>query len=322
MILKKRDLSCFPVQFFAVLMGISGLTIAYAKAYHVLNFSPIWYLILLTIDTILFFVIFTIYMLKWVKYPKEVIQEMHHPIKSSFVPAISISFLLLSIAYYDYAPTVSVAFWYIGAPLHLYFTLRTIKFWMIHETLNINHINPAWFIPVVGNLLVPVVGIDVLPLPVSIFYFSVGFFFWIMLFIIVMYRMIFHNPMPGKLVPTLFILIAPPAIGFISYFRITFGSIDMMSMFLYSIALVVTLLMFAKLRVFTSSKFFISWWAYTFPLAAVSIASILIYMTYHNSFNYVVSLFLISLTTLVVALVFYKTIIAIKKEELCTEEEE
>ena len=255
MIFKKRDLSCFPVQFFAVLMGISGLSIVYAKAYHVLNFSSIWYLSLLAINTILFFVIFTIYMLKWVKYPHKVEEELNHPIKSSFVPAISISMLLLSIVYYDYAPTVSVTFWYIGAPLHLYFTLRTIKFWMMHETLNINHINPAWFIPVVGNLLVPIVGVDVLPLGISIFYFSVGIFFWIMLFTIVMYRMIFHNPMPEKLIPTLFILIAPPAVGFISYFRITFGSIDMMSMFLYSIAIVITLLMFAKLRVFISSKF-------------------------------------------------------------------
>ena len=322
MILKKRSLSCFPVQFFAVLMGISGLTIVYAKAYHILNFSSIWYLILLGINTILFFVIFTIYLLKWIKYPQKIKEELNHPIKSSFVPAISISFLLLSIAYYDYAPSVSVAFWFIGAPLHLYFTLRTIKFWMMHEKLNINHINPAWFIPVVGNLLVPVVGIDVLPISVSIFYFSIGFFFWIMLFVIVMYRMIFHNPMASKLVPTLFILIAPPAVGFISYFRITFGSIDMMSMFLYSIAFVIMFLMFAKLRVFINAKFFISWWAYTFPLAAISIASILMYMTYPNHFNHVVSILLIGLTTAVVALVFYKTIIGIKEERLCIEEEE
>jgi len=49
MIFKKRDLSYFSVQFFAVLMGISGFSIVYAKAYHILNFSSIWYLILLTV---------------------------------------------------------------------------------------------------------------------------------------------------------------------------------------------------------------------------------------------------------------------------------
>lgn len=90
----------------------------------------------------------------------------------------------------------------------------------------------------------------------------------------------------------------------------------MMSMFLYSAAFVITLLMFTKIKVFMSSKFFISWWAYTFPLAAISTSSILMYRIYHNSFNYIVSLILTCITTLVVALVLYRTIIAIIKKEL------
>ena len=43
----QRSLEFFPVQLFAVIMGLSGLTIAFAKAYHFLNF-PYWpYLLLL-----------------------------------------------------------------------------------------------------------------------------------------------------------------------------------------------------------------------------------------------------------------------------------
>lgn len=40
---------------------------------------------------------------------------------------IWMSFLLLSIAYYDHALTVSILFWYIGAPLQLFFTLSIIR---------------------------------------------------------------------------------------------------------------------------------------------------------------------------------------------------
>jgi len=47
--------------------------------------------------------------------------------------------------------------------------------------------------------------------------FAVGFILWCVLFTVIMNRIIFHNPLPQKLLPTLFILIAPPAIGFISY---------------------------------------------------------------------------------------------------------
>ncbi len=317
---KQRSLKCFPVQLFAVIMGFSGLTIVFAKAYHILGFSYTIYEILLWINTALFYLIFGAYLLKWVYYPSEIKKEFSHPVKSAFIPAISISFLLLSISYYDYNPAIAITFWYIGAPLHLYFTYITMKFWINH-TFDINHISPAWFIPIVGNVLVPVVGVDCMPEYISLFYFSVGIFFWIVLFTIITYRMIFHHPLAKRLLPTFFILIAPPSVGFISYFRITFGSIDLTSMFLYCIALFTFFLMFVMLELFTKMEFFISWWAYTFPMAAISIATILLYLVYHSTLLYVGSLAFIVLTTSIVALVSYKTILAIREEKICIEEE-
>jgi tellurite resistance protein len=319
--LQKRSLACFPVQFFAVIMGISGLTIVFAKAYHTLDYAYGWYVMLLLADTLLFFLIITLYILKWIKYPQKVKDEFKHPVKSAFAAAISISFLLLSIAYYDYAPTVSVTFWFVGAILHLLFTLVTMHYW-INGEFKVAHINPAWFIPMVGNVLVPVVGVDIAPLFVNIFFFSIGLFFWVVLFTIVIYRMIFHQPLAKRLLPTFFILIAPPAVGFISYFRITFGSIDMMSLFLYAIALFTLILLLFMADTFSRLAFFISWWAYTFPLAAITIATILMHMTYHNSLTYMVSTLLILLTALVVLIVVYKTVQAINQQKICIPEED
>ena len=42
----------------------------------------------------------------------------------------------------------------------------------------------------------------------------------IILFSIILNRIIFHNPFAAKFMPTMFILIAPPAIGFISYIKL------------------------------------------------------------------------------------------------------
>jgi len=50
----------------------------------------------------------------------------------------------------------------------------------------------------------------------SWFFFSVGLIMWAVMFTIIMNRIIFHNPLPQKLMPTLFILIAPPAVALIS----------------------------------------------------------------------------------------------------------
>ena len=68
----KRSLEYFPVQLFAVIMGLSGLSIVFAKAYHLVD-MPYWiYITMLLIDTILFFGIFITYMFKWLIYPNAV----------------------------------------------------------------------------------------------------------------------------------------------------------------------------------------------------------------------------------------------------------
>ena len=319
--LNKRSLEYFPVQLFAVIMGVSGLAIVFAKAYHLIN-MPYWiYSILLFMDTVLFLGIFTAYMFKWLLYPEAVKKEFYHPIKSSFIAAISISFLLFSIAFYDFAPTVSILLWCIGTPLQLIFTLIIIRYW-IHNELKVVHSNPAWFIPIVGNLLVPVVGVEAAPVWVSLFFFAIGLFFWLVLFTIMMNRIIFHHPLAKKLVPTLFILIAPPAVGFISYFRITNGSIDTFSMFLYFIGLFILLLLLFMVRMFDTKQFFISWWAYTFPLAAITIATLLMHMAFRTTVTYAGSVILILLTTSVIGFVTVRTYQECRAEKICIEEEE
>ena len=319
--INKRSLEHFPVQLFAVVMGVSGLAIVFAKAYHLIG-MPYWiYILILLVDTILFLGIFTAYMFKWLLYPEAVKKEFNHPIKSSFMAAISISFLLFSIAFYDFAPTVSILLWCIGAPLQLMFTLIVMRYW-IHNELNVVHSNPAWFIPIVGNLLVPVVGIEAAPVWVSLFFFALGLFFWMVLFTIMIYRIVFHHPLAKKLVPTLFILIAPPAVGFVSYFRITNGSIDMFSIFLYFIALFTLLLLLFMIRMFDTKQFFISWWAYTFPLAAITIATLLMHMAFRTTVTYAGSVILILLTTSVIGFVTVRTFQECRAEKICIEEEE
>jgi len=308
-----------PIQLFAIIMGLSGFAIMFAKAYHLLGLPYYIYSTVLFIDTALFLIIFTAYMFKVLIYTDEVRKEFKHPIKSSFSAAISISFLLLSIAFYDYAPTLSILLWYIGTPLQLFFTLYIINYW-IHNELKVVHSNPAWFIPIVGNVLVPVIGVEAAPIYVSLFFFAFGMFFWLVLFTITMNRIIFHHPLAKKLIPTFFILIAPPAVGFVSYFRITNGSIDMLSMFLYFIALFTLFLLLFMMRMYDLKEFFISWWAYTFPLGAITIATLMLEMVFHNTLTYFASYALIVLTTVVVSFVTLKTIQACREQTICIEE--
>ena len=61
---------------------------------------------------------------------------------------------------------------------------------------------------------------------------------------------------------------------------------------LYSLALFFTILVFVMYKNYIKIKFFISWWAFTFPMAAVSIATILMYKLTHESIICYIGLYL------------------------------
>ncbi|WP_026804458.1 SLAC1 anion channel family protein [Aliarcobacter lanthieri] len=308
-------LQFFPIMMFATIMGLGGLTLVFERLYSTFNFSKFFATTLITITTILFFILIFTYLLKIIKYKEEVIKELNHPIRINFFAAISISMLILSATYKDYYMEASEIFFYVGASLHIFFTFYTIRFW-INNNLEIIHSNPAWFIPIVGNLIVPIAGTGFVDNQILIFYFAVGVFFWIILFSIILNRIIFHNPFAPKFLPTMFILIAPPAIGFISYIKLT-SSLDFFSQILFNLGIFFVILLFFMYKNFVKIKFFISWWAFTFPMAAVTLSTILMYDLTQNFFYEILSYIFSVITTIIVLLVAFKTVQHILKQEIC-----
>ena len=190
---------------------------------------------------------------------------------------------------------------------------------MHHEHFKILHINPAWFIPAVGNVLVPIAGMAHGFTEVSWFFFSIGIIFWIILFTILFNRVLFHDPLQEKLIPTFFILIAPPAVGFISYMKLT-GELDSFAHILYYVGLFLTLLLFSQFRRFMKLPFFLSWWAYSFPIAAITIASFLMYERSGKELFVFIATILLLILFFIIALLVKKTYKAVNMEKICVEE--
>jgi tellurite resistance protein len=227
--------------------------------------------------------------------------------------------LLLSIAFLGYWPILSLAFWWVGTILHTVLMLYTIAYWVQHN-FEIHFMNPAWFIPVVGNILVPVAGVEFMPNAFSFFYFAVGIFFWLILFTIFFNRAIFHHQLPQKFLPTLFILLAPPAVGFIAYMRIT-QSWDVFSALLLHLTFFFVALLFFLRKNFYKIKFFISWWAFTFPMTAVTIAAAVAFqITALSLFKYL-SWVMFAAAIAIIAFVTYKTVLKINDREICVNED-
>lgn len=309
----------FPVSFFAMIMGMSGLTIAWQKATHVLQISSSIATPLALITSVLFLGLMLAYGIKLVRFRHAVVEELQHPVKLNFFPAISISLILLSVVFLSINQQVALVLWLLGIVLHLGLTLYVMSVWIHHDRFEIHHINPAWFIPVVGNVLVPITGTALGYTEISWFFFSIGLVFWVVLFTIIFYRVLFHQPLPEKLMPTFFILIAPPAVGFLSYSALI-GGIDSFARVLYYIALFLTLLLLTQFTRFAKLKFFLSWWAYSFPLAAITISSMKMFELTQKSGFIILSWILLVLLSVVVAYLLFKTGKAVQKHKICQPE--
>ncbi|MCS7288488.1 MAG: SLAC1 anion channel family protein [Roseiflexus sp.] len=319
-------LQYFPISFFAAVLGLTGTTIAFQRAERLLALPFAVSGVLLVASLAVFLAIATLYALKAARHPDAVKREFAHPIKINFFPTISISLLLFSIAFMRLNSDVSRAFWIAGAAAHLVFTVAILSAWMQRTTLQIQHINPAWFIPMVGNIIVPIAGVEHAPVEISWFFFSIGLIFWLALLILFLYRIIFHSPLPERLMPTLFIMIAPPAIGFISYLRlmereVSGFELDGFARILYYFALFIFVVLLVQYRQFIKIPFYLSWWAYSFPMAAITIATVLMAsktnMLFFQGLAYVL---LIALTALIAVLIF-RTISAIVQRKICVEDE-
>ncbi|MBW2732311.1 MAG: SLAC1 anion channel family protein [Deltaproteobacteria bacterium] len=310
----------FPVTLFGSVMGIIGLGIAGMRFEQILQISiggaghTVLY-----IGTAWFVFLTMVYLLKAARYPHKVREEFAHPVRVNFFPAYSISLLLLSIGFLEINPQLSRILWWVGAPLQLFYTLKILSTWLTRDDLKLAHLNPAWFIPVVGTILVPIAGVKHAHPEISWLFFSAGLIFWIVLFSLMVNRLIFAPSLPKKLLPTLFILIAPPAIGFVAYIKLG-GGYDMFARVLFYFGVFTFLLLLTMLPRFRDLPFFVSWWAFTFPLDALTISVLLMYKLSGLEIYRHAALVLLPLTAAVIAMVTLHTLKAAVARKICVAE--
>ncbi|MBK1703713.1 SLAC1 anion channel family protein [Halochromatium glycolicum] len=310
----------FPASFFAMVMGLAGLTISWEKAQQILQLELGLVPWLLAFTAAVFVLIALLYGAKLVLHRDAVLEELRHPVRLNFFPTLSISLLLLSIALLSSRPQLSLVLWAVGAATQLALTLYIVGDWMHGTRFQVHHLNPSWFIPAVGNVLVPIAGVPLGFVDLSWFYFSAGFLLWSVLMISVFYRVLFHHPLEARLMPTLFILIAPPAVGFIAYSRLV-DELDVFAHALYFAALFLTLLLLVQAPRFLRLRFYLSWWAYSFPLAAVSIAMMVMYERTGTVLHRDLAIGLLMMLSGIVLLLLVSTVTAVLQRRICVPEQ-
>ena len=313
-------LDYLPVGLFGSAMGLAGLSVAWHLA-QMRYGTPGWIATVIAALAVLVFVALMIaYGIKVVTAPDAVRTEFRHPIAGNLFGTVPISLLLLPIVLAPYARLLAQTLWIAGAACMVLFAWFIVSRWM-SDRQQVAHATPAWIIPVVGLLDVPL-ALPSLGLPpmhgLMVFALAVGLFFAVPLFTLVFSRLVFEPSLPDALKPSLMILVAPFAVGYSAY-TVTAGQADLFAEALYGLMLFVLAVLLGQLRHLPlCCPFRVSWWAVSFPLAASSTAAVRFAAVQPGLVTDAIAIVLLALATLVIAALLGRTVLGLFKGELRT----
>jgi tellurite resistance protein len=315
-----RSLDYLPVGLFGSVMGLTGLSVAWRLASALFGVPMSISTAIAALSVTAFLALSAAYGVKAFSAPDKVLLEYRHPIAGNLFGTVLISILLIPILIAPVSLAAARVLWAVGAGGMILFAWTIVSRWM-SDRQQVAHATPAWIVPVVGMLDVPLAtpSLSLPPMPeVLMFSAAVGLFFAIPLFTMIFSRLVFEAPMPDALQPTLLILAAPFSVGFSSYV-ITTGRTDSFAEALYFLMLFVLSVLVGRLRLLSRCcPFRVAWWAVSFPLAASTITALKFAAFDPNWFTLGTACVLLALGTVTIGALLVRTIAGIFRGELRT----
>jgi len=308
---------------FAIVMGLSGLALAWQRATPFMgDTAGAGALVLGALAAGIFVLLAGLSLLRWQRYPQALAEDLKHPVRHAFAAAVPVSLILLA--------TVAVAaggaspladgLWWAGAALQLVVTVWALGRWLSPVKglgLVWPSITPVLFIPVVGNVLVPLAGVPLGHDSWSAAQLGIGVLLWPVLLTLLAVRIATTGLWPQRLLPTTFITIAPPAV--IGLALLQLGAPLLLGWALWGMALFFLLWSGLVFKRSVSQPFGVAFWGLSFPLAALAALTLRLAVEAVPAFQTLATLVL-ALATLVIAALVLATVKGLRDGSLLAPE--
>lgn len=263
---------------FATVMGLAGLSLAWHAAVPLLgDGAGAAGLVVSALALLAFLALAAASLLRLQRHPQAWADDLKHPVRHVFVAAVPVSLILLVTAAVAAGLTGPwlVALWALGAAAQLGTTVWIMARWWRAGAgggLPWATLTPALFIPIVGNVLVPLAGVPLGQVAWSAAQFGVGALFWPVVLVLLLVRIAQQGLWPERLLPASFILLAPPAVVGLALLRL--GAPLVVAWALWGVALFTLAWVATLLRRIADQPFGMAHWSLSFPLAAVTVLTL------------------------------------------------
>lgn len=257
---------------FSIVMGLCGLSLAWRRAAPLMGDLASGIAIVLGgLAALVLAVLLVASVLRLQRHPEAWRDDLAHPVRHTFVATVPVSLILLAtVAVGLFGPHPAArALWWIGSLGQLGVTLWVMgRWWRGPQTggLPWQAVTPALIIPVVGNVLVPLAGVELGHVPWSAAQFGIGVLFWPLVLALLVVRIAVQGLWQERLMPSVFILVAPPAVIGLSALQL--GAPVLVGWMCWGMALFCGLWAATLLRRIVAQAFTVAHWGLSFPMAA------------------------------------------------------
>jgi tellurite resistance protein len=258
-----------PLNTFAIPLGLTGLAEAWSDAGATLHFpfavsEPLW-----GIAAIASIWMIVAHIVRGAHSDASFVSQLRHPVQGPVAAMMPIAGMLIGINLHGFWPVAGASLILVSMVAALLFAGWLVAFWLRGE-LNLESVHGGYFLPTVAASFVAggaasVIGAHALATGA----FAVGTFFWILMFALVAGRLAFRPSLPVPLVPTMAVLMAPPAVAGLSWFAYDHGAIDAVEQGLLGLALFSLLVQLFFLPRYVRLAFSLGFWSFAFPSAFV-----------------------------------------------------
>jgi len=257
---------------YAIVMGLSGLSLAWHRASPLMG-DPAG-MVSLAIGLLaaaVFVVLAAATVLRGMRHADAWREDRMHPVRHVFIATLPIGMLLLAtvaVAHGLGGPLVA-AFWWAGSLAQLFVTTWVLsRWWRGNQAGGLvwAGITPAMLIPIVGNVLAPLAGVPLGYTEWAAAQFGIGLLFWPVVVVLVGARIMTQGMFPERLLPAIFIFVAPPAVVGLALLQL--GAPPLAAWAMWGIALFSVLWAGTQARRIVGLEFGLPHWAMSFPLAA------------------------------------------------------
>ncbi|WEF26202.1 dicarboxylate transporter/tellurite-resistance protein TehA [Klebsiella aerogenes] len=305
-----------PAGYFGMVLGIIGMGFAWRYASTIWPVSHVIGDALVVLAATIWALLAMAFISRAIRFPWSVLQEMRHPIASSFVSLFPATTMLVSIGFVPWYRPLSLVLFTLGVVLQLsYSAWQSAGLWRGKHPEEAT--TPGLYLPTVANNFISAMACGALGFnDAGLVFLGAGVFSWLSLEPVILQRLRSDGELPTAMRTSLGIQLAPALVACSAWLSVNGGDADTFARLLFGYGLLQLLFMLRLMPWYLQQPFNASFWSFSFGISALATTGLHLGHSQPNGFFHTLAIPLFIFTNLIIGLLLFRTFLLLVRGKL------